>query len=60
MNDRLETIAWEGRAWVPKNEWQTLLNELAAIPCQSKGLEDMEAGCCAPCRARAERNKHSE
>jgi hypothetical protein len=26
---------------------------LADRPCETEGLEDMEAGCCAPCRCRA-------
>jgi len=32
-----------------------LREDLALIPCQTKGPEDAESGCCAPCRARAER-----
>lgn len=30
-----------------------LLRELAGLPCSTKGAEDLESGCCGPCRARA-------
>jgi len=37
----------------PNNVARLCRDVLAALPCQTKGPEDAESGCCAPCRARS-------
>lgn len=33
---------------------ESLKELLAKTPCETQGAEDLEPGCCGPCRARAE------
>ncbi len=41
------------RRCVSREEFEEVLRDLCHRPCETKGPEDYEPGCCGPCRARA-------
>lgn len=40
--------------WLHGNPETALLEDKASRPCETMGPEDMEPGCCGPCRARSQ------
>lgn len=42
-----------GRLFASAQQLLEVAKEAAQEPCTTEGLEDMEAGCCHSCRARA-------